>query len=112
MEDEYLEYEDMSEEGNSDDDDNFVDGLEMEPSSSATQEKQEAEDFPYEIFTADQIVQFMVDSIKEVNAVVQVGLETVQLCSVNKLFPPKMAAIDVNMANFISPFVLCSMLIL
>lgn len=72
LDDNFDDCQEMSEEEDSDDDDNFVDmGLETEPSS--TQEKQESEDFPYEIFTADQIVQFMVDCIKEVNAVVQVG---------------------------------------
>lgn len=57
----------------SEEDDDFVEmGLEAEPST--TQDKREAEDFPYEVLPADQIVQFMVDCIKEVNAVVQVNV--------------------------------------
>ncbi|KAL5003908.1 hypothetical protein ScPMuIL_017364 [Solemya velum] len=55
----------------SDDNSEFCDmGMEAEPSN--TQDKHEAEEFPYEVLTADKIVQFMVDCIKEVNAVVQI----------------------------------------
>lgn len=47
--------------------------MEMEPAeSSSTHERRDDEDFHYEVLTAEQIVQYMVDSIKEVNAVVQV----------------------------------------
>ncbi|XP_076443891.1 E3 ubiquitin-protein ligase arih1-like [Babylonia areolata] len=47
--------------------------MEMEPAeSSLAQERRDDEDFKYEVLSADQIVQFMVDSIKEVNAVVQI----------------------------------------
>ena len=47
--------------------------MEMGPAeSSSTHERRDDEDFQFEVLTADQIVQFMVDSIKEVNAVVQV----------------------------------------
>lgn len=46
--------------------------MEMENAESSAQEKQEEEDFQYEVLTADQIVQYMVDCIKEVNSVVQV----------------------------------------
>lgn len=50
--------------------------MEMEPAeSSSTHERRDDEDFHYEVLSADQIVQFMVDSIKEVNAVVQVRKE-------------------------------------
>lgn len=44
-----------------------------EPSS--TQDKSEQEEFPFEVLTADAIVKFMVDCIKEVNVVVQVCLK-------------------------------------
>ncbi|XP_067665164.1 E3 ubiquitin-protein ligase arih1-like [Haliotis asinina] len=46
--------------------------MEMENAESSAQEKQEEEDFQYEVLTADQIVQYMVDCIKEVNSVVQI----------------------------------------
>ena len=47
--------------------------MEMEPAeSSSAHERRDDEDFQYEVLSADQIVQYMVDSIKEVNAVVQV----------------------------------------
>ena len=59
------EHEDHDEE-----DDDFVDmGMEPEPS---TQEKHEGEEYPFEVLTADQIVQHMVDCIREVNSVIQV----------------------------------------
>ena len=63
-------YEDES--GNEiDDEDEFVDmGLEPEPSTTA--EKQDGEEFQYDILTADEIVQHMVDCIREVNSVIQV----------------------------------------
>lgn len=46
--------------------------MDMEPPESSTNERREEDDFSYEVLTADQIVEFMVDCIKEVNAVVQV----------------------------------------
>lgn len=69
----FMDYEEQSgDEEISEEDDDFVEmGLEAEPST--TQDKRDAEDFPYEVLPADQIVQFMVDCIKEVNAVVQVN---------------------------------------
>lgn len=71
QEEDFMEYEESTEEENSDDEENFVDmGLEHEQTTS--QDKHDSEEFPHEILTADQIVQFMVDCIKEVNAVVQV----------------------------------------
>lgn len=75
----FMDYEEQSgDEGISEDDDDFVEmGLEAEPST--TQDKREAEDFAYEVLPADQIVQFMVDCIKEVNAVVQVKCFTLLL---------------------------------
>lgn len=68
----FMDYEEQSgDEEISEEDDDFVEmGLEAEPST--TQDKRDAEDFPYEVLPADQIVQFMVDCIKEVNAVVQI----------------------------------------
>lgn len=78
-EDEMLGYEEEEEEEDesdvesSDDNSEFCDmGMEAEPSN--TQDKHEAEEFPYEVLTADKIVQFMVDCIKDVNAVVQVSI--------------------------------------
>jgi len=54
-----------------DDDDDFVEmGIEPEPTS--TNEKTDVEVFLYEVLTTEQIVQHMVDCIKEVNTVVQV----------------------------------------
>lgn len=54
-----------------DDDDDFVEmGIEPEPTS--THEKTDVEVFLYEVLTTEQIVQHMVDCIKEVNTVVQV----------------------------------------
>lgn len=69
----FMDYEEQSgDEEISEEDDDFVEmGLEAEPST--TQDKRDAEDFPYEVLPADQIVQFMVECIKEVNAVVQVN---------------------------------------
>lgn len=53
--------------------------MEMEPAeSSSTHERRDDEDFHYEVLTTEQIVQFMVDSIREVNAVVQVGFTYVE----------------------------------
>jgi hypothetical protein len=74
--DDFMDYDDQSEDEEvSDEDDDFVEmGLEAEPST--TQDKREAEEFAYEVLPADQIVQFMVDCIKEVNAVVQVSKAT------------------------------------
>ena len=53
------------------DDDEFLD-MEAEPSSA--HEKADEDRFPFEVLTATQIVQHMVDSIREVNAVVQVKI--------------------------------------
>ena len=71
----FMDYDDPSgdeeEEELSDDDNDFVEmGLEAEPSTA--NKERDAEEFPYEVLPADSIVQFMVDCIKEVNAVVQV----------------------------------------
>lgn len=62
-------------------DEDFIDiGMEPEPSSK---DNHEHEYFPYEVLTADMIVHFMVESIKEVNTVVQVwktALKTHKVC--------------------------------
>jgi hypothetical protein len=65
------EHESEQESSGNESEDEFVDIVEAEP--AASRDRQEAEEFPYEVLPADQIVQFMVDCIKEVNAVVQVG---------------------------------------
>lgn len=45
----------------------------MDVESNTSREKQnEAEDYPFEVLSTEQIVQHMVDSIKEVNSVIQV----------------------------------------
>lgn len=58
--------------GSSDNDDDELVDLAMEPEPSTTQEKQDAEEFPFEVFKTTEIVQLMVDCIKDVNSVVQV----------------------------------------
>ena len=46
----------------------------MEVENSTSLEKQnDIEDYPYEVLSTEQIVQHMVDSIKEVNSVIQVS---------------------------------------
>lgn len=55
----------------SDDDDDFVDpGMETEPCSS-TRDKRDIEEYPFVVLSPEQIVQYMVDCIKEVNTVVE-----------------------------------------
>ncbi|KAJ8305008.1 hypothetical protein KUTeg_018591 [Tegillarca granosa] len=73
MDSDEMEFEDDEEyeEESSDNDDEFVD-IGLEPEHASNQDKQEAEEFPYEVLPADKIVQFMVDCIKDVNAVVQI----------------------------------------
>lgn len=47
----------------------------MEVESNASREKQsEAEEYPFEVLSTEQIVQHMVDSIKDVNSVIQVRI--------------------------------------
>ncbi|KAI0214325.1 E3 ubiquitin-protein ligase ARIH1 [Lamellibrachia satsuma] len=61
-----------------DDDDDFVEmGIEPEPTS--THEKTDVEVFLYEVLTTEQIVQHMVDCIKEVNTVVQIPATTTRI---------------------------------
>lgn len=65
----YDEDEDSVEEDSNDED--FID-IGMEPEPSTAKDSQEQEDYQYDVLTADMIVHFMVESIKEVNAVVQI----------------------------------------
>ena len=67
-EDDMLYEDDSGDEEDLDEDEEFVDIAEP----SGTQHRQDDDDFAYEVLTADQIVQHMVDCIKEVNVVVQV----------------------------------------
>ncbi len=53
------------------DDEDFI-GMEMEAEPSCTPDKRDVEDYPCEVLTPEQIVQHMVDCIKEVNAIVEV----------------------------------------
>jgi ariadne-1 len=52
--------------------------LENEPTGSGSiacpSDRMDMEDFPYEILTTEQIVQHMIDCIKEVNTIVQLPL--------------------------------------
>lgn len=66
---EFDEGADLTDEDN--DDHDFV---AMEAEASTGRDHNDDEHFPFEVLTADCIVQFMVQSIKEVNAVVQVLL--------------------------------------
>ncbi|KAK3604434.1 hypothetical protein CHS0354_013834 [Potamilus streckersoni] len=68
--DENLHAVDCMDDDSNESNDEFIELDEPEPSTA--KEQQDAEDFKYEVLTADQIVQFMVDCIKEVNAVVQI----------------------------------------
>ena len=64
----YEEDEESMEDESADED--FID-IGMEPEQSS-KDHRDSEEFPYEVLTADMIVHFMVESIKEVNTVVQV----------------------------------------
>ena len=48
--------------------------MEMDPPEALSNHEHRDDDFQYEALSADQIVQHMVDTIREVNAVVQVSL--------------------------------------
>ena len=77
----YEEDEESMEDESADED--FIDiGMEPEPSSK----DHDSEDFPYEVLTADMIVHFMVESIKEVNTVVQVIKLLLKRCQINSPF--------------------------
>ena len=73
--DEYNIYDDDSEQeeeaDEEDDDDDFVD-MQMDPETSNTERQEMNEEFQYTVLTPDELVKFMVDSIQEVNGVVQV----------------------------------------
>lgn len=66
----YDEEEDVDDESSENED--FVEMA--EPSS--TQDRLEQDDFPFEVLTADQIVMFMVECIREVNVVIEVCKKT------------------------------------
>ena len=73
LEDDFLyEDEDSGHEIEDDDNEDFI-GMEMEPEPSSTPDKRDVEDYPCEVLTPEQIVQHMVDCIKEVNAIVEVN---------------------------------------
>lgn len=56
-----------------DDDDDEDDGFgDLEAQPVAHVDRQESEEYPYEVLSAEDIVKFMVDCIKEVTNVVQV----------------------------------------
>lgn len=63
-----------------DDDDDFV-GMEMDPEAGSAHDshRHDEEDFPFEVLTTEQIVQHMVDCIKEVNAVVEIPATTTRI---------------------------------
>lgn len=79
--DEYISYDDQSDSGNvspepgqeeDDDLDYGVDiGLGEEPSTSKHDPRSD-EEYPFEVLSTEQIVQHMVECIKEVNSVIQV----------------------------------------
>jgi len=61
-----------------DDDDEF--GMEMEEQEpSSSQNKRDVEEFPYQVLTAEQIVHHMVDTIKDVNAIVEIPATTTRI---------------------------------
>lgn len=61
------------------DDDEDDDEFPMETEPISAREKMDIEDFPYEVLTTEQIVQHMVDSIKEVNSVVEIPATTTRI---------------------------------
>lgn len=71
-EDDLLYNEDSGNEVQDDDDEDDFIGMEMEPEPSSAQDKRDVEEFPFEVLTTEQIVQHMVDCIKEVNTIVEV----------------------------------------
>ena len=82
FEDDFLyEDEDSGHEIEDDDDEDFI-GMEMEPEPSSAPDKRDVDDYPYEVLSPEQIVQHMVDCIKEVNAIVEVCIgRMVNICS-------------------------------
>jgi len=55
------------------------DGFPMEPEPTSTKEKMEIDDYPYEVLSTEQIVQHMIDSIKDVNTVVEIPATTTRI---------------------------------
>ena len=57
--------------------------LDSEPAGSSSiacsSDRMEMDEYPYEILTTDEIVQHMINSIKEVNTVVQLPLTTTRI---------------------------------
>ncbi len=49
-------------------------GLGEEPGPSGGRDQKSEEEYHYEVLSTEQIVQHMVESIKEVNSVIQVSL--------------------------------------
>ena len=77
IEDEYI-YNDVSDSGNEstdEEDDGLSVALDVEPiCGSDHKERMEIDDdFPYEVLTTESIVEHMIDCIRDVNTVVQVG---------------------------------------
>lgn len=68
-------YEDSGNETSGDDVDFGIDA----ESSSARDVQNIEEDYPYEVLTTDDIVQHMIDCIKDVNAVVQIPATTTRI---------------------------------
>lgn len=66
---------DSGNESSNDEDDGFV----MEPEPGSARDRMEIEEYPYEVLTTEHIVQHMVDSIKEVNCVVEIPATTTRI---------------------------------
>lgn len=66
----------------------------MEPQVSSTTSETQDETFPHEVLDPDQIVQHMIDCIKEVNAIVEVHVHVIaavsspllQPCNINSCY--------------------------
>jgi len=75
--DEELLYEtDSGNDSSNDEDDGFP--MEPDPTSSA-KEKMEVEDYPFEVLSTEQIVQHMIDNIRDVNTVVGIPATTTRI---------------------------------
>lgn len=77
LDDDYLTNENDSESDN--EEMIAVDMIEPEPSVSTLRRDRDTEDFPFEVLTTEQIVQHMVDCIREVNQIVEVWLPNSRL---------------------------------
>lgn len=67
---------DSGNESSGEEDDGLSIGLEPEPTTA--KEKMDIEDFPFEVLTTEDIVQHMIDSIRDVNNVVEVSASAVK----------------------------------